>query len=825
MYKLLLLFVALFPIAVCAQVPTPTEFLGYAPGEKFTPWYKVVQYFEVVAQAKPDQIKLQEYGKSYEGKPLIMAVVSSPENMNRIESIRTNNLRVTGMLDGAPTNANEPVIVWLSYNVHGNEASSTEVAMVMLYDFVNGNKLDVQNWLKNTVVILNPCLNPDGRDRYVNWFTSTSGKNPNASMLARERFEPFVSGRSNHYYFDLNRDWAWQSQQESQHMIKLYNEWMPAIHVDFHEQYYNSPYYFAPAAEPIHHAVSDFQKSFQEEIGRNHAKYFDKNGWLYFTKEYFDLFYPSYGDTYPMFNGAIGMTYEQAGHSMGGLAISWDDETLTLKDRIDHHYTTGMSTIEVASNNAKKINDAFKKYFIESNQQGSGVYKTFILDGSNVSKTAGLIEMLQRNGIRFSVADKKAQVKGFDYFEKKEMVWNVKENDIIISTLQPKATLVRVLFEPNSVLNDTLTYDITAWALPYAHGIPAVALKEKLAAGKSYAPVRNITAYNDNGYAYLINYGSFNDAKVLAALLKAGVKVRFHEAGFEANGKKYAKGSMLILVHENAGKAEEINTILKAHQVAGEALQSGMMQKGEDFGSFKVRRFKMPSIGVLAGDNAFESSLGEIWHYFDQQLDYPVTMINSNNPNSINLSELDILIVPSGRFKFLSEKEGNNKLTDWISNGGRLIAIENSAFRMADVNWGLKTREVADPDANNNLVSYGDRERSQLKNFVQGAIFKVDLDYSHPLSFGFTTPYFTLKNSNNIFEYLKGGWNVGVIKSNAHVAGMIGSNAAPVINNMLSFGSLSWGQGQIVLFTDNPLYRSFWESGKQLFANAIFYNW
>lgn len=824
MYKYLLFFVGFLPLFVSAQTPSPTEFLGYEPGQKFTPWHKVVQYFEIVSKANPDKIQFKEYGKTYEGRPLVMAVVSSPENMNRIEEIRTNNLRVTGMLEGATGITNEPVIVWMSYNVHGNEASSTEVAMVMLYDLVSGKKAEVNSWLKNTVVILNPCLNPDGRDRYVNWFQSISGKNPDASMLARERFEPFVAGRSNHYYFDLNRDWAWQSQEETKHLVKLYNEWMPAIHVDFHEQYYNSPYYFAPAAEPIHHAVSDFQKSFQEEIGRNHAKYFDNNGWLYFTREYFDLFYPSYGDTYPMFNGAIGMTYEQAGHSMGGLVISWDDETLTLKDRIAHHYTTGMSTIEVASKNAQKINTAFKKYFTESNQQGSGVYKTYVLDGSNASKTAGMLDLLDRNGIKYTVADKKVQVKGFDYFERKEMSWTVKENDIIISTLQPKATLVRVLFEPTSALNDSLTYDITAWALPYAHGIPAIALKEKLSIGKAFSGKKQ-TISVPNGYAYLINYTSFNDAKVLAALLKSGVKVRFHENDFEVNGKKYAKGTMLILNHENNGKAEIIRDILTAHNAGVEVLESGMMQKGADFGSDKVRNFKMPKIGVLAGDQAFSNSLGEIWHYFDQQLDFPVTMINSNNANNISLSKLDILIVPSGSFKFLSEKEGNNVLKDWISNGGKLIVIENAVFKMSDLNWGLKTREINEKAAEEEIITYADRDRAHLKNFVQGAIFKVDLDYSHPIAFGFNAPYFTLKNSNNVYEYLKDGWNVGVIKQNAHVAGMIGSNAAPLIKNMLSVGSISWGRGNIVFFTDNPLYRSFWESGKHLFANAIFYNW
>ena len=265
-------------------------------------------------------------------------------------------------------------IVWLSFNVHGNEASSTEAAMKTIYKLLTEKK----DWLKNTVVILDPCINPDGRDRYANWFNETASSPYSINQQASEHNEPWPGGRPNHYLFDLNRDWVWATQIESSSRLKIYNKWLPHIHVDFHEQGINEPYYFAPAAEPFHEIITNWQRNFQTQIGKNHAKYFDAAGWLYFTKERFDLLYPSYGDTYPTYMGAIGMTYEQAGHGRAGLGILNDEgDVLTLKDRIAHHTTAGLSTVEIASKNAEKLNAEFKKFFGNSNFK----YKSYVMQG------------------------------------------------------------------------------------------------------------------------------------------------------------------------------------------------------------------------------------------------------------------------------------------------------------------------------------------------------------------------------------------------------------------------------------------------------------
>ncbi len=264
--------------------PSPENYLGYELGTQYTPHYKIAAYFKAVAQAFPELVKVEKYGETFEGRELLLAFVSASQNIQQLEEIRSNNLRLTGTLKDKSGSTSATAIVWLSYNVHGNEPSSSEAAMKTLYALVSSLNPFNKEWMKNTVVIIDPCLNPDGRDRYVNWFNSVKGSNGNADPQSREHNEPWPGGRSNHYNFDLNRDWAWQTQVETQQRMVKYNQWLPHVHVDFHEQYFNNPYYFAPAAEPFHEVITPWQREFQTIIGKNNAKYFDLNGWLYFTR-------------------------------------------------------------------------------------------------------------------------------------------------------------------------------------------------------------------------------------------------------------------------------------------------------------------------------------------------------------------------------------------------------------------------------------------------------------------------------------------------------------------------------------------------------------
>ena len=460
-------------VANAQKLLSPDEFLGYKLGDRFTPHYRMVDYFTHVSETMPN-VEFKQYGETFEHRPLMYAVITSQENFKNLEQIRTDNLKRTGLKEGTPS-GDKKAIVWFSYNVHGNEASSLEASMQTLYELANPANANAQEWLKNTVVILDPCINPDGRDRYVNFYTQYFNRPANRDNDGKEHHEPWPSGRTNHYLFDLNRDWAWGTQKETRHRLKIYNEWMPHVHVDFHEQGYNSPYYFAPAAEPYHEVISPWQREFQVIIGKHNAKYFDEKGWLYFTKEIFDLYYPSYGDTYPTFNGAVGMTYEQGGGGSGGLSITTkEQDQLTLKDRLTHHKAAGLATLEITSKNATRVVEEFEKYFRENLTNPSFQYKTYIIKaGNNIDKINQLTEWMDLQAISYGHPATGKSMRGFDYQNQITTSFNLSLDDLVVNIYQPKSRFITTIFEPQSKLVDSVTYDITAWNLMYAYNLKA----------------------------------------------------------------------------------------------------------------------------------------------------------------------------------------------------------------------------------------------------------------------------------------------------------------------------------------------------------------
>ena len=834
MRQILFGLILLASIVTTAQtLQSPDQFLGYKVGTKYTRHHKVVEYFKSVAAAMPNMVKTEKYGETNEGRELMIAYVATPENMQKLEAIRLNNLRLAGTAKdkAAPISKDAPPIVWLSYNVHGNETSSSEAAMMTLYALVDPSNTQTKEWLKNTVVIMDPCINPDGRDRYVNWFNSMVGKNYNPNPQTREHAEPWPGGRSNHYNFDLNRDWAWQTQVETQQRLVKYNQWLPQIHVDYHEQGINEPYYFAPAAEPFHELITPWQHEFQNMIGKNHAKYFDANGWLYFTKERFDLFYPSYGDTYPIYSGSIGMTFEQGGGGRGGLGVvKADGDTLTLLDRATHHYTTGLSTIETASKNAQKLIDEYKRFFDDARSAKNLTYKTYVLTSDNEDKLAGAEKLLKANGIEYGVLSNIA-FKGFNYTTLKEGDASLKKYHIAVSMMQPKSVLATVLLEPKGNLSDSNTYDITAWAIPYAYGLEAYAVKENLAV--TAKPVQGLMAavVPANKYGYLIKYTSLSSAKAMATLLKNGVKVRMATLPFTYNKENFDRGTLIVL-----GKGNTADVNLKiASAVAGSSLavsvvETGFMDKGADFGSPDINFITAPKVAMLSGEQTSSIGAGEVWNFFEQTLDYPISLFNAADLGRISLKDYNVLIIPDGNYRALNDKPIADKLKEFVRGGGKIVALDNAVMQFANGDWGLKAKEdkvldEKDKDKKDEYAAikkYADNDRARISDQIPGAIYKIDLDNTHPLAYGYPNYYYILKQDTNLYQFLKDGWNVGTIKKDAYVTGFSGVKVKAKLKDGTLFGVQNMGAGSIVYLSDDPIFRLFWENGKLLFCNAVF---
>lgn len=830
--KTLLIILSFIPGLLIAQVQSPIDFLGYDLGEKFSRHHQVVDYYKHISE-NSEKVTLLQYGKTYENRPLLLAFVSSEENIKNLESIRTDNLKRAGIIEGAAA-TNIP-IVWLSYNVHGNESSSTEASMATIYELIRSGS-DKADWLENAIIVIDPCINPDGRDRYVNiyWQNASQPYNPDPNAL--EHNEPWPGGRANHYLFDLNRDWAWQSQIESQSRMKVYNQWLPQIHVDFHEQGINSPYYFAPAAQPYHELLTEFQRDFQTEIGRNHAKYFDENNWFYFTKQFFDLLYPSYGDTYPSYNGAIGMTYEQAGHGRAGLGIiKQEGDSLTLKDRIAHHYTTGLSTIEIAVKNSDRLLDQFGKYFGDNS---SLKYKSFVLkyDG-NDDKINRLKEWLDTQGIEYGSASSSKSLRGYNYQSGGEANFNVDKNDLVISMDQPKATLAHILMEPKTKLVDSVTYDITAWGVPYAYGIQAYAIQQSLSMQPSNSQDFKDNSTPSKAYAFIGKWNSMDDARFLAALLKADIKVRFSHKQINYKGKSFDRGSVLIAKRDNKSVPNfevKITQLANDYQRSLSVIQTGFMDAGPDIGSSEIRYLKRPKIALLGGEGTSSLAFGAMWHFMEQELEYPTTILNTDYINQVDLSAYDVLIMQSGWYSSFGERQ-MKKIMDWVAAGGKLIAVEGALNKLKDSDYSSlsayvseaeksaaeKIKEVRDEKAR--MVAFENQEREFIKGFSPGAIYKVKMDKTHPLAFGYGDTYHTLKTSSRRVAYLDGN-NVGIVAAKEDIlSGFAGQYTKEDMAETLVFGVESKGKGQIVHIVDNPLFRSFWHNGKLLMVNAMFF--
>lgn len=810
----------------------PAQFLGYELGEKFTPHHRIVDYVRHVAARAPG-VSVQQYGTSQEGRPLLLARITTPENHNQLDVIRHSNLRRAGMADGTPQT--DIAIVWLSYGVHGDEASSPEAGMKTLYTLADPNNPQTQGWLENTVVLIDPALNPDGRQRYVQWYRATVGTSADPDPSAREHHPPWAPGRTNHYYFDLNRDWAWGVQHETRQRLDVYHRWMPNIHVDYHEMDADDPYYFAPGASPFHENLTQWQRDFQYTIGRNNASYFDRNGWLYFTREVYDLFYPGYGDTWPLFNGALGMTYEQGGGDAAGRALrTQEGDTLTLDERLTHHHTTALSTVEVAAEHHDQVVNEFAMYYESAEENPPGEYETYVVRRDQQGeRVEALAEHLSEQRIQYGYATESATTEGHSYRRGTIESFEIQPGDLVVDAAQPKARLTKVLFEPKTTIVDSLTYDITAWGLPYAYGLEAYALPERTVPDTASTPPTQptLTGNTNQPYAYVTPWQSRADARFAASLLETDVRLRFSTTDFTIDGQTYGPGALLITRAGNVTRLDRFDAKVqkkaREHDQPLHAVQTGFTEEGPDVGSGNVGFIDNPSIALLSGAPLSSTGVGEVWHFFDRQLDYPVTLLPTDEFESQMLRDADVLVLPDGNYDAWLSKTRAKWITEWVRQGGRLIALGNANEALATHSaFHLSRREQereADTTSGATLKGYGTQQRAALPHRTPGSIHRVQIDASHPLAFGMDDPYFTLKRNDDAYTFEQNGWPVGVLDESNAVSGFMGSTAEAKIEDTVVFGTQAVGDGHVVHFVDNPLFRGFWYSGQVLFSNAVFF--
>lgn len=798
---------------ITAQAPlTPEQFFGRAAGEAFTPHHKVVEYCEHVA-AESSTAELLEYGETPEGRPLQVLVFSSEDNLNRMDEIRKKHL---------DSNSADFPVVWLSYDVHGNEAVCTEAAVEVIGKLATGNP-EVQSWLKEMVILIDPCLNPDGHERYVNFFNGQVGAAPNADPNSSQHDEPWPGGRYNHYLYDLNRDWAWLVQPESQARWNLYAQWMPHVHGDFHEMGYNSPYYFPPAVEPYHEVITDWQRAFQWEIGQATSANFDARGELYYTDEDFDLFYPSYGDTYPLYHGAIGMTYEQGGSGAAGLAVERaDGSVLTLADRIENHVESSWVLLETSFRLREQLTTEFREWQ-RVNLTGEGAdYAGYLFPlADQIQLLPDLQSFLDTHGIEtFEVSGSvQKPISGRHYTTGKGAQITPRSGDLWIPAAGPHGRFLQVLMDPAPKLSDSLTYDITAWALPYAHGLEAWACYD---APVQVAPTLNVrpeVSLAPDAFGWAVPVEGPNMGRFLAAAFQGGLHVLMCSEAIGWPGMSFGPGTPIIR-RTTSEDTSTLESVLSELGLSAQEIPGGLTSEGPDLGSEKFRTLWAPRVACLTGSPCSATGVGAVWSHFDLDLGYPLTRLNFNSISAEMLAEYDVCILPPGWYS--GEEDAMNALKAFAQAGGWVIGMASAVPSWVSSFGGLTP--VTQEPAGDAPVAYANESRDRARGRIEGAVYLTERDDTHPLAWSTPGPYFTLQNSSRRFarEGSRGSAAIWIEEQSEPLAGFAGERLTPTPEDLWIAGSWPMGSGGVALFGEDPLFRGFWSGGKTLFNQALF---
>jgi hypothetical protein len=826
---LVLLSVLAVPPTAAQSVPSPEQVLGFELGERFTDHAGVQRYMEALAAAVPAMVRVQQYGETPEHRALVHAVIARPDFLLRLDEILALNRLLTDPATPAARAreiaATNPAVVFYSYGVHGNESSSSEAAMWTAWDLVRG-AADVAGVLDSVVVVIDPVANPDGRDRYVNWYRQAVGARPNPNPDTREHFEPWPGGRVNHYLFDLNRDWAWATQPETRARLAVWDRFNPQVHVDFHEMGYATTYFFFPAAKPINPMYPDHILEWGAYFGDANARAFDRHGWPYYTGEGFDLFYPAYGDSWPSLLGSIGMTYEQAGSGRAGLAVRQPDgQILTLNQRATQHRTAGNATLRAAAaRRAALLGD-----FVQFHQtMGDGLPDIIIAPGDD-ARTNALLELLRVQGIRVEQASRPFRADAtphYGFAARREFP----AGSYLVRARQPRGRLALTLLQPETVLDATYSYDISAWSLPFAYGVEAHSVRRAPDAGWTAAAARARTGTGMPGddAVGLLAEPRFDNWPVVIRYLQDGGRVRVLNQPFTIEGRAWPAGTLFFPRPGVADFADKVRAA-GVHEIAT-PVRTGRATTGNDLGTGRAQNLTLPRVALVGGDGVATTSLGAHWFFLEQTLQIPFDKITPDRVAAIDLAEYDVIITPDMGRTLLGDR-GNDALKQWVQRGGTLIATGSAARGLGATIADIKLREEPKESDESRLArALRGREDRQLERWeaqVPGAILGVQLDTAHPLAFGAgiagdPSRLFVLHSGAQVFEPHPDFESVGFFTGELErVSGVIGERSLEKLQSGSWLAMRRLGGGKVILFLDDPVFRHFWYATFQPYANAI----
>lgn len=805
------------------NIPTPAAWLGYEVGEWHATHDQLLGYMKAL-DAASERITLQEYGRSHENRPLVCLTITSPANHARLEDIKTQRAALTNPAESGRLDLkNLPAVNYMGYSIHGNETSGSNAAMLVAYHLAAAQAPETEQLLQNTVILLDPCFNPDGMQRFASWVNSHKSQNPSPDPSGDEYNEPWPRGRTNHYGFDLNRDWLVAQQPESVGRVRLFQEWHPNVLTDHHEMGSGSTFFFQPGVPSRVNPITPARnQELTALIGHYHAQALSAQKVLFYTRENFDDFYYGKGSTYPDVQGSIGILFEQA--SSRGTVQDTENGLLTFPYSIRNQVITSFSTLKAVSEMRVELNEYLRDFYGSALEEArkSEVKGYVFADDGLPART--FLELLNRHNIRVQPLRENLHLHGQTHTDANTFSSGAA---FFVPTEQPQYRLVRGIFERNTEFKDSIFYDISAWTLPDAFGLHWAPVRGKSPqVSNELAIVSRNPPYVLDGqadYAYIIPPEDYDVPGLLGKLQKAGLRVRVAMEAFEQDNQHFMAGSLVVAAdRQPMGEADFVRKMNEVAQtgIPMAVCKNGATDWGPDLGSSNFPVVRTPKILLLTGDGVNVGDAGEVWHLLDTRYHLPVTMVDVERFGGVNLPKYNVLVLADGSYGGLSSE----KVKQFVQDGGTVIAT-GSALKWLK-NMGLVALEFrnAPPDAPGRRA-YGNLSEDRGARAMPGAIFEAELDLTHPLCFGYRRPKLPVFLGDTLFvETAKNPYATPVVLTkDPLLAGYIHPKHKPLSAQAAAAVVCGLGRGKIICFPGNPNFRGFWYGTNRMFANAIFF--
>ncbi|MCF7560458.1 zinc carboxypeptidase [Sabulilitoribacter multivorans] len=800
------------------EIPTPESIIGHNVGEWHVTHDKLVNYMTTLSKVS-DRINIENRGETFEGRPILLLTVTSPENHANIENIRLNHLKLVETGSNSLNVDSMPIVVYQGFSIHGNEPSGSNASLLLAYYLAAAQGTQIDALLKNTVVLLDPSFNPDGLQRFASWVNANKSKNINPDPNDREYTEVWPKGRTNHYWFDLNRDWLPAQLPESRARINTYNAWMPNILTDHHEMATSSTFFFQPGIQSrVHPLTPKANQELTKEIGNYHAKALNKIGSLYFTEERYDDYYYGKGSTFPDINGAVGILFEQA--SSRGHAQESINGILTFPFTIRNQFTTALSTLEAANEmRVKLLNYQREFYNTVRNENAKSNIKGFVFgDEEDLAKTFHLAEILKRHDISLNKLNADITVDGKSF---------KKESSFVVSINQSKSKIIKAIFEKRTTFTDSLFYDISGWTYPLAFNTDYAELKSTSNTGEL---VQNLelnkgVVTSKSNYAYLMPWHEYYTPKALNAILNKGLRAKVGLNPFSLNNENFDYGTILIPVQNQSLNSDELFETLKNIAQNSHLKIFGVntgLTEGIDLGSSSFKNIETPKVAMLVGNEVTSYDAGEIWHLFDQRYQMHLTKLDVLYLKGLDISKYTTIIIPSSKLKL--DSETIDTLKDWVKNGGTLIGYKNTVKWLSS-NKFIKL-EYAKSEVKAKNISFEQKEDFKGAQTIGGSIFETEIDRSHPINFGYKNNKLAIFRDTEIFIKADSSSYNNPIKysKNPLLSGYISKPNLEVLKETVPFQVKKSGKGKVIVFTDNTNFRAFWYGTNKLLMNAVFFS-